>query len=301
LDEQDAKLADFQRRFLGSLPEDGQTNLNILAGLTSQLEAATQALARAQQDKTFAESTLAQQISTWEATRHGNNPQTLEQVMTGLQAQLAALRSKYTDDHPDVIKLRSDIQAMSEKMSSGEAAGTPAASRPGIEPVQIQTLRAQVRQYEQTIKDRTAQQNEIQRRISQYQARVEMSPAVQQEYKQLTRDYQTALEFYNELLKKREQSAMATDLERQQQGEQFQVLDEANLPDRPSYPKKHLFALGGFGGGLLLGLALALFVETRDTSFRNEKDVEAILELPVLAMVPDVNMLVRKGDSSLAG
>src|SRR5262249_42443062 len=56
LDEQDAKLATFQRRYIGLLPDDNVTNLNVLSGLNSQLDANTQALARAQQDKTFAES-----------------------------------------------------------------------------------------------------------------------------------------------------------------------------------------------------------------------------------------------------
>src|SRR5205823_5152565 len=63
LDEQDAKLAAFKRRYLGSLPDEEQTNLNLLAGLTSQLEASTQALGRAQQDKTFSESVLSQQVA----------------------------------------------------------------------------------------------------------------------------------------------------------------------------------------------------------------------------------------------
>ena len=53
LDEQDAKLAAFKSHYIGALPDEEQTNLNLLTGLTSQLDAATQALARAQQDKTF--------------------------------------------------------------------------------------------------------------------------------------------------------------------------------------------------------------------------------------------------------
>src|ERR1017187_6101662 len=56
LDQQDERLAAFKRRYLGSLPDQEQTNLNLLTGLTSQLEASTQALGRAQQDKSFAES-----------------------------------------------------------------------------------------------------------------------------------------------------------------------------------------------------------------------------------------------------
>ena len=46
-----------------------QTNLNVLTGLTSQLDATTQALSRAQQDKSFTESMLAQQLATWQATQ----------------------------------------------------------------------------------------------------------------------------------------------------------------------------------------------------------------------------------------
>src|SRR5580658_3887314 len=58
LDEQDAKLAEFKSRHIGELPDDEHLNLNLLTGLTSQLDASTQALARAQQDKSFNESLL---------------------------------------------------------------------------------------------------------------------------------------------------------------------------------------------------------------------------------------------------
>src|ERR1700746_665218 len=88
LDEQDAKLAVFKSRYLGSLPEQGPTNLNLLTGLTSQLDAATQALARAQQDKSFAESMLPQQIAAWQATQTGRNPQTLAHTPEALPAHL---------------------------------------------------------------------------------------------------------------------------------------------------------------------------------------------------------------------
>jgi capsular polysaccharide biosynthesis protein len=84
---------------------------------------------------------------------------------------------------------------------------------------------------------------------------------------------------------------MATNLERRQESEQFTVLDPANLPDAPSFPKRKLFALGGFGGGLVLGLGLAFFLEMQDTSIRNERDVEVLLRLPVIAVVPAIGPL----------
>src|ERR1700688_3487060 len=90
LDQQKAKLAAFQREHTGVLPEDSQTNMNLLTGQTSQLDAATQAVNRAQQDKSFAESILAQQLSAWQASQSGQNPETLDQPLDALQAQLVA-------------------------------------------------------------------------------------------------------------------------------------------------------------------------------------------------------------------
>ena len=75
-----------------------------------------------------------------------------------------------------------------------------------------------------------------------YQDRISSSPLVQEEYKSLTRDYTTAQTFYDDLLKKMNDSKMATDLEKRQQGEQFRVMDEPNLPDGPSFPKRGVFA-----------------------------------------------------------
>jgi capsular polysaccharide biosynthesis protein len=81
---------------------------------------------------------------------------------------------------------------------------------------------------------------------------------------------------------------MASDLERRQEGEQFSVLDAANFPNAPSFPKPVLFISGGAAGGLALGLAFFVFLELQDNSLRHEKDVEALVQVPVLAMLPTI-------------
>jgi polysaccharide chain length determinant protein (PEP-CTERM system associated) len=302
LDEQDAKLAEFQRKYLGSLPDEGQMNLNMLSGLTSQLEANTQALNRAQQDKSFSESVLAQQSAAWQASQAGQNPETYEQQLSTLQTQLLSLQAKYTDDHPDVIKTKNDIAALKQKIAENEQQGkaipTDKTLKSLNEPTQILQLRAQVHQFDQVIKERTQQQEDIQKQINMYQARVQASPAVEQEYKLLTRDHQVVLDAYNDMVKKRDQSEVGQRLVESQKGEQFLVLDPANLPDSPSFPNLPLFAGGGFGAGLALGLGLTILLETRDTSMRSERDVEVVLRLPVLAMIPIITDKVGKGKKS---
>jgi len=296
LDRQDAALAEFQKKYLGSLPDDEQRNLSMLTGLNTQLDATTQAVSRAQQDKSFAQTNLEAQLAAWQASQAGQDPQTLDKELNAKQSQLSELRAKYTDDYPDVVKLKREIADLQQQIATPQSGSAPAkpATTPAIEPPQIQQLRAQVHQADQTIRTMTAQQQDIQQQIRVYQERVQLSPSVEAEYKQLTRDHQTALDMYNDLLKKKGESAMGTALLQTQEGEQFQVLDAPNLPDTPSFPDKKIFTLGGLGGGLAIGIGIALLIEFRDASLRTERDVEFVMKFPVLAVIPAVEPLTTK-------
>ncbi len=296
LDQQDAKLAQLKRQYLGSLPEEAQTNVGILTGLNTQLEANTQALNRAQQDKTLNESALTQQEALWKATASGNqNPETQEQQMTALQAQLTDLLARYTPEHPDVIKVKLQIAELTKKLAQEPTAKSSAASTQASlrEPPQLQQLRLKIKQDEFSIAELSKRQNQIQEEIRVMQARVQASPMVEQQFKELTRNYQTALELYNDLLKKRENSAMATTLEHQQESETFRVLDPPSLPSTPSSPKLLVLVGGGFGAGLALALGMMYLLAMLDRAMYTERDVETCLKLPVLTTVPTFHVHAR--------
>jgi len=290
LDDLDSKLAVFKRQYMGQLPGDEDQNLKLLMGLNSQLDASTQSLNRAQQDRTYTQSLLAQQVAAWKSSQNETNPTSLEQQLTSLQSQLISLQARYTDDHPDVIKTKADIAEVKRKideMNKAASNSSDSTDKAGVaEPAEIRQLRLQIHQYDQTIAEASREQKRIKDQIGIYQGRVALSPAIEEQYKGLTRDYDTALKFYNDLLAKRSESEMQTDMERRQQGEQMRLLNPANLPDTPSFPVRWLFAAGGLGGGLVLGLGLALWIELRDKAIRTEKDVEAVMDLPTLVSVP---------------
>lgn len=307
LDEQDAKLADFQSRFVGELPENEQNNLTLLMGLSPQLEAATQAVNQTREEKAFVESMLSQQLAAWESSGKGPNPETLEQQLAKEQEQLLTLRQRYTEEHPDVVKLKSDVADLQRRIQDASTKKQKGPNEPGakglaIEPPEIQQLRAQLHQAELAVVQKQGEQGHLQEQIKTLQGRLQLSPKIQQQFKSLTRDYQTALEFYNDLQKKRNESQMATELEHRQQGEQFRVLDAPSFPERPSFPNRPLFGLGGLGAGLLLSLGLVQLSEWRDKSMRSKHDVEIYLRLPTLAhislMKPDLRG--KNGNSRLA-
>src|SRR5215469_8716800 len=295
LDNQAARLAEFQKKYMGQLPGDADNNMKILMGLNSQLDANTQTLNRAQQDKAYTESMLAQQLAAWKSSQNATNPATLQQQLALLQSQLLGLQARYTDDYPDVVKTKRDIAELQKKLDElNKAASNPSPATDDkenlSEPPEIRQLRMQIHQYEQAIGQATRGQQRLQESIKEYQGRVALSPAVQQEYGELTRDSTTAKSFYDNLLAKKSQSEMQTAMAREQQGEQMHVLNPADLPDAPSSPNRLTFAGGGLGAGLGIGLGLALWLEMRDKSVRSEADVLAIMDVPVLSQVPWVGI-----------
>jgi polysaccharide chain length determinant protein (PEP-CTERM system associated) len=294
LDEHDAKLAEFKQRYVSQLPGSEQTNLSMLSSLNTRLEAATQAVAQAQQQKTYLEALLAQQEASYrqsESSKNAANPDDLLRRRETLQSELLSLETRYTPDHPDVIKAKGAIAKLDAQIAQTQTATPEArpASANKLEPKEIQQLRLNVQLAADTLKNKIADRERIQVDIRGYEAKVQLSPRVEEEYKRLTRDYQSAQAFYDDLLRKSQQSEMATDLERKQEGEQFRVMDPANLPERPTFPNRPLFAGGGLVAGLALGVGLVLLFEYRDKSLRSEQDVLVALKLKTLALLPDMD------------
>ncbi len=321
LDERDNQLATFKNQHLGQLPSDIDNNLKILTTLDSQLDAITQMLNRAQQDKTYTESVLAQQLAGWKSSQTTLTAETIRQRVATLQTQLVALRVRYTEDHPEVIKVRQDIADLKAKLKEVDASkmqnvnvADKEASTPDIqdasndtketgliqaqhnndaenargksEPPEILQLRFQIHQNENAIARGTHEQKQLQAEIAKYQSRLALSPQVEEEYKQLTRDNETAQQLYNSLLINKSESEMQTDMEHRQQGEQMRLLDPASLPEAPSFPVRWQFASGGLAAGFALGASIAMLLEFRDKAIRNEADVLAGLGLPMLTSIP---------------
>jgi len=308
LDDQDAKLAAFEQKNIGRLPGQtvhlgemslamGSANESTLQALTAQLDAATQTVNRLQQNDTFIQAMIAEQSqgSSHVDPATGTTDATLNAQLKEAIAQQKELESIYTPNHPDVLSikrrianLRAEIARVPAQAAKGETAASTSDSP------QLQQLKAQLRAERQAMAAAKQEQAQIAQKVRTYEARIEASPLIEEEYKKVTRDHDTALQFYNTLLTKMNDSSMATALEHRQQGEQFRVMDAPNVPDGPTFPKRNLFAGAGLAAGLALGLLLSALLEYRDTSLRNERDIWAFTKLPTLAVVSFVNNLEQR-------
>src|SRR5262249_34859423 len=126
---------------------------------------------------------------------------------------------------------------------------------------------------------------QIQSQIDQYQARLNTAPLREQQFTDLTRDYDQSRKNYEGLLAKRDQSEMATNLEKRQQGQQFRILDPPNLPQKPYSPDRLKFDLIGLLAGLVLGMASLAGSEMLDDQVYAKEELEKIASAPVLTEI----------------
>ncbi len=300
LAEQEAKVKEFKSQYLGQLPEQVQSNVQILAGLQAQLQQEADLLGKAKQQSVYLE-TLRTQWSSLETSlgtgSSANTPAALDQELARLRAQLTDLSSHYTDRHPDVRKVKDQI-AKTERLKTqmeAQVAAAPTSSEVAHRPsnaADVQALssrmemESQIKGNKVEIENRQRAVQDLQKRIGDYQARLNMTPVREQQMATLTRDYEQSRKNYEQLLAKRDQSGMATDLEKQQQGEQFRVLDPPNLPQKPYSPNRLKLDLVGLIAGLIVGAAVLAGAEMVDDRIHSKEELAAIVSAPVLSEIP---------------
>jgi len=298
--EHERKLEEYRRLHAGQLPSQLQTNLQAIQNAQLQLQTVGESINRARERRLLLERQLVDaQTLPLAVIQPGVAPATPETVsstaaqqLEAAQARLEVAKLRYTADHPDVKSLQRTVAELQAKADEEAKKPTPATDKP-LSPAEaarqkrIRDLQADLEVIDRQIATSLGEETRLKDVIAAYQAKVDVVPSRESDLVELMRDYTTLQETYSSLLKKREDSKLAANLERRQIGEQFKVLDPASLPERPYNQSQRLGALVGAAvGGLALGLALVGFLEFRDFSFKSEEDVLRVLTLPVLALVP---------------
>jgi polysaccharide chain length determinant protein (PEP-CTERM system associated) len=269
LEAKEEGLRRFKEQHIGTLPEQLPANLATLQRLQLEQQSAAADLRSAQSRLAAAEA------ATPAAPARGQEDPELAQ----LRAELVSLRTRYTEEHPDVQVLRSRIARLEAAQPAGSAGpGTTA-------PVSAAAQQARLE-----VKTLQARQQDVERRAAALEARVDETPRTEQALLVLTRDYEKLKENYLALLNKKMGARMAENLEKEWSGDRFRILDPANFPDRPFFPNLLLFLMGGVLGGLALGLAAGFAVEFLDHSVKTAAEVETLLGLPILASVHHIEV-----------
>jgi polysaccharide chain length determinant protein (PEP-CTERM system associated) len=302
LADQEAKVQRYEAAHQGALPSQQPANLAILTGLQQQLQNEQDALNTAVSQRAYFQTLIEQYRAMRGPTKTADGSTVdvaaLDDALEKDRAQLADLTSRYTDSYPDVKALKSEIErtekerdralaAAKAARSKGSTEGSPdAATDPLNSPVM--QLQGQLQANQVEISNREQGIARLKTQINDYQSRLGAEPASEEQLAELTRGYDQSKANYDELLKKRDDSQMATSLEERQQGERFSVLDPPSLPTKPDFPNRLNFCAMGIGAGLGLGILVVLGFEMVDDRLYREKEIKHLLPVAIFAEIPDI-------------
>jgi polysaccharide chain length determinant protein (PEP-CTERM system associated) len=199
-----------------------------------------------------------------------------------LRAELAEAQQRYTDDHPDVRRLRRSIAALGER-----TAALPESER-SVQPDNPEYLRLanQIETVKEELDALRFNANQARRQIDQYESRLVMAPEVERDYRQLSREHEIAQSQYREIQQKLGEAALAQTLETEDQGERFSLIRSPRRPSSPDSPNRVGIILLGIVLGAALSAGLIALKESIDPSIRSTRDLSEITSIKPIGAIP---------------
>lgn len=307
LEEQERRLEAFRQRYGKELPSQAASNMQSLSTAQMQAQSLVESMARDRDrrqmlDRLYREAAAEPVVIAVPqgagAAGSGGVPVggSAQQQLAAARASLAAIRLRYKPDHPDVVRAERLVAELEPKAAdelkasiqvSDQQNGAPASGQG--DPARrenLRQMRAELESLDRQLAFKESEERRVRAEITEYQRRLEAVPGLESEWAVLTRDYDTQQQAYKDLLAKSAAAQLAANLEEEDIGERFRIVDPAGVPVHPLPAIRARVNLAGLAAGLLLGLAVAAFLEFKDSSFRTDADVLEVLSIPVLIMVP---------------
>jgi polysaccharide chain length determinant protein (PEP-CTERM system associated) len=282
---QEEKLRKFKEERMGSLPGELETNLRALDRMNNELAANLQAQESIAQRTALLSRQLSGSVTTaaGAVTSVGPAPGSSGAALLNARTALNDALRTYTDEHPNVRRLRGEVQRLEQEVKAG-GSSRGASLDPTVMAVQGEIAAAQLEGG-----SRKREEARLRQQLAELQVRVAKTPQMEQELVTLTRDYENLTTTYQHLLAKKYEAALAKNLEAAQKGERFKVLRPAYVPSSPSFPTLLMFLPGGLGLGLAICGVAILVSEIRNPAFRSVSRLTRQLGLPVFASIPRID------------
>jgi polysaccharide biosynthesis transport protein len=283
LDKQEAEISLYKQKHIGQLPQQEEAMFRTLDRLTMEMQTQNDMLRMLVERKEIMRDAIETSAGATGGVVHLSPKGRLRQ----LREQLAQLLSEYKDTYPDVLRVKREIKDLEARVARGPS------SDDLEEDVVISgsDMDSQLRTVDAEIKVRRHRAGEIQAQIKSLEQRMEQMPIREQELSTLLRDYETTNKRYQSLLANKESAKITEQMEKRQKGEQFRVLDPANLPIKPVKPDPLRVFLGGIMVGLMLGGGTIWWLDFKNLPFRRPEEIESSLGLPMLASIPHMFMV----------
>lgn len=275
-----------------ALMDEFETDLDLRDGTTpeSQLELVRAELARAEARYSPNHpdvSRLRREVRSLERVvgqrTGGGGDSVLDDEEAALAAEVASLRERYTDDHPDVVSVQRQLESVRAAIANSEStSGGPRATR---NPAYVQ-LKAQLNSVQTELRSIIEQRAELEAEREELQQQLARAPAIEREYIRLSRDLENAIADRDILADKQATVQLSRDLETQAVGERLVLAEPPTRPISPVSPNKKLILAIGFALAVGGGGASVLLAELLNRSIRSINDLAAIIGERPLVSIP---------------
>jgi len=276
LAQQDAKIRDYKNKNLNTLPELNQLNMQELERLERNLEQMEIQLRTLRERESFLKTQMAS------VPPDLSNPD--KDRLKELRVKLISLKTRYSDEYPDVSKTQAEIAELEKRLNLPSAA--PVGNKPD-NPAYI-NLDSQLSSTQSEIDSLRKQVGAFEKKKREYRRRMEAAPGVEEGYRILMGERNNLHVKYDDLMKKHMETKVASGMEKGQLGERFTLIDPARMPEKPVSPNIPAILLIGLFLGIGGGVGAASLQEFSDQSVRSGEALTRATGFPILASIPEI-------------
>lgn len=266
----ETQIAAFKEQNVTGLPELSEANLRLLENAERQLANVDGQIRALEERRHILEGDLAQ-ISPWRPMMSATGEPVLDPfvLLRSKRAELLALSARYTDRHPDVVRLRREIDGLEASIGPGAPSqpgeGAEIAGVLGMEPDNpaYVSLRARLAAVDGELASLAEYRQHLIDRQADYERRITAGPGIERDYLALSREYEAAVQRYREIRESQNEARVRLNLEAEH-GEQFSLIDPPQVPEAPIRPNRPLIAMLGLMMSLAGGLGAAFVAEGLD-------------------------------------
>jgi polysaccharide biosynthesis transport protein len=211
-----------------------------------------------------------------------------------LESAQQVLLTQYKPKHPDVLANQSQIDAVkrSQDQMIDDWKSRIEERRQKLTKLsdpRILSLKSQIALVDSDGERTQRLLSETNAQIADLTGRINAIPNAEVGLEAIDREYQTKKLNYDNLLAQQQKIDVGADAAKDFQNGGIQVVDTANLPERPVAPKRAALSAAGFGIGMAVGLLLAVIAEARRLfTIQTTEDAKHYTGLPVLASIPEL-------------
>jgi len=216
----------------------------------------------------------------------GNDAQVIQAELDQAKTELNTLSEKYADNHPDIKAQKNKIAGLEKRLENADSqpAETTSSSE-RLNPAYVQ-LKSKIDSTENEVSRLRVRQEEIKTKLAEFERRVSETYQVQRAYDELTRDHENTVAKYRELRAKQLQAELAQNLESENKGESFTLIEPPAVPSKAEKPNRPKLLVLGLGASMGAGLGLALLVEMFFGGVRGYTQVAHIVGKSPLVVIP---------------